>query len=664
MDTLARYFDSWCKITKDSFVLNIVKNGYKIQTLNSVLSIKNYVSNPSLSKRDSLNEEINSLLEPDFISKVEHYPDHTVSRVFLVPKKDGGNRLILDLSALNNHINKVSFKMEDKITISSLIESNDYFASIDLKSAFHIIPLHNDSKKLVVFEIFGQRYCFNFLPFGLTSAPRVFSKVLKPVINFIRNKGIKITFYLDDILIIGPSYDSVCNSLSLTLDILCNLGFKINYEKSSLVPNQVINHLGYLWNSKEMCISLPTEKIGKIKHFCLQISSECVSLRRISALLGMLVNSSNGFSYAPLHYRSLQLCFIEGLKCSKSWDDCIILNNNSLLDLKWWIHCKPDMLIPVPILPLKPDLILHTDASMSGWGSSLSNGEYISGQWCSGDRSKHINYLELKAILFSIDHFINILKNKSLLIKCDNTSAVFYINKKGGTNSEELCSLALKIWHLLYNNNISCIASHISGVKNVTADFLSRCSFFHEYSLSPSAFKYIQKILPFELKYDLFASKLNHKLKNYCAILDDSEALQINAFSLTWHSGSYLFPPIPLISKVISKFIRDKVGFGFLITPSWHSLTVLPLIEKMLIFNPIFIPPIHLLGCQPTRHQFPLMGWPISSNIVLKKEFLQTSQNHWSIVLTKRLSHHIQDYGNILLNGLLEKDMRPIFLSI
>ena len=462
LDTLARYFDSWCKVTKDPFVLNIVNFGYKIQTLNSVLSIKNCVTTPSLSKLDSLNEEINSLLLSGVISKIKCEPDQIISRVFLVPKKDGGNRLILDLSALNKHIKKVSFKMEDKTTISSLIELNDYFASIDLKSAFHSIPLHIESKKLVGFEILGERFCFNFLPFGLSSAPRTFSKVLKPVINFIRNKGIKITFYLDDILIIGPSYDSVCNSLALTLDILCNLGLKINYEKSSLVPNQVINHLGFLWNSKQMSISLPVEKISKIKHFCSQFS-ECVSLRKISALLGMLVNSSNGFSFAPLHYRALQLCFIEGLKNCHSWDDYIYLKNNSLLDLKWWINCKPENLKPVSIIPFKPDLILHTDASMSGWGSSLSNGDFISGKWSPNDKIKHINYLELKAIIFSVNHFINFLKNKSLLIKCDNISSVFYVNKKGGTHSEDLCLLALDLWNILLNNNISCVASHIKS---------------------------------------------------------------------------------------------------------------------------------------------------------------------------------------------------------
>ena len=176
---LLRYYDKWCSITNDSFILRIIREGYKIQFLQqNNISPKPVVSTPSVSKKNYIDKEISELLESGIISKVDPSPDQVVSRVFLVPKKTGDFRMIIDLSVLNKFINKVSFKMEDKTTIKALIRENDFMASIDLKSAFHSIPLHEDSKKFVVFEVDNQRYCYNRLVFGLTSSPRIFSKVL------------------------------------------------------------------------------------------------------------------------------------------------------------------------------------------------------------------------------------------------------------------------------------------------------------------------------------------------------------------------------------------------------------------------------------------------------------------------------------------------------
>ena len=243
---LARYFGNWKNITNDSFVLNIIKHGYKLQLSSSKFYIKNTTTFPSNKNKSAICQEVSELLNSSAISKIDPLPSDTVSRIFLVPKKNGKKRLILDLSNLNNFLIKTSFKMEDKSTISSLIERNDFLVSLDLKDAFHSIPLNPLYRRFTSFEVFGQRFCYNCLPFGLSSSPRIFSKVLKPVISFLRNKGIKITFYLDDILICADTAPKVLSHLSDAISLLCDLGFSINYSKSSLIPSQTLVHLGYL----------------------------------------------------------------------------------------------------------------------------------------------------------------------------------------------------------------------------------------------------------------------------------------------------------------------------------------------------------------------------------------------------------------------------------
>ena len=111
-------------------------------------------------------------------------------------------------------------------------------------------------KKYFVFEFDSVRYCYNVLPFGLTSSPCIFTKMLKPVINYLRCKRICTSAYLDDIFISSPSA-SLLKQLNFTLSLLISLGFTPNYSKSHLIPIHEIIHLGYSWDFVRMSISLP-----------------------------------------------------------------------------------------------------------------------------------------------------------------------------------------------------------------------------------------------------------------------------------------------------------------------------------------------------------------------------------------------------------------------
>lgn len=145
--------------------------------------------------------------------------------------------LILDLSNLNKQIVKVHFGKEDSYTIKCLIKKNDFMVSIDLAKAFFSILLHKDSRDFTTFQYKQCRYSHNVLPFGLTSSPRIFSKMLKLAIVHIQSQGIKISFYLDDIFKCSSCSDTLRSHLNLTMSILTSLGFTINIEKSSLIPS-------------------------------------------------------------------------------------------------------------------------------------------------------------------------------------------------------------------------------------------------------------------------------------------------------------------------------------------------------------------------------------------------------------------------------------------
>jgi hypothetical protein len=174
---------------------------------------------------------------------------------------------------------KVSFQMETHSKIIELLQHNDYMASIDLSDAFFSIPIHDSCKKFLSFEFDGSQYSYNVLPFGFTSSPRIFSKMLKPAIIYLRSQGIKISFYLDDIFLCSSSSNVLQSHVKFTIELLINLGFSPNYKISSLKPSRSLLHLGYIWDSTSMTISIPPEKVTLTKKHASNILSSTPTLR-------------------------------------------------------------------------------------------------------------------------------------------------------------------------------------------------------------------------------------------------------------------------------------------------------------------------------------------------------------------------------------------------
>ena len=112
--------------------------------------------------------------------------------------------------------------------------------------------MHPDSQKFLRFLWQGQPYQFVTMPFGLNVAPRVFTKLMKSVIAWLRGQGVRMIIFLDDILVLAPTIETINQQARVTLSRLESLGFLINYKKSTLVPTQRILFLWMLIDSTTM----------------------------------------------------------------------------------------------------------------------------------------------------------------------------------------------------------------------------------------------------------------------------------------------------------------------------------------------------------------------------------------------------------------------------
>ncbi len=163
------------------WVERTVEKGYRIQFAYRPPRFNGVVSTSVKPERvHLLTQELQALLDKGAIEHVP-LPDREsgyYSRYFLVPKKDGGLRPILDLRGLNRYLRSYKFKMLTIKMIVSQIQSGDWFVTIDLKDAYFHIEILPQHRKFLRFAFGGEAYRYRVLPFGLALSPRTYTKCM------------------------------------------------------------------------------------------------------------------------------------------------------------------------------------------------------------------------------------------------------------------------------------------------------------------------------------------------------------------------------------------------------------------------------------------------------------------------------------------------------
>ncbi len=183
------------------------------------------------------------------------------SRYFLVPKRDGGLRPILDLRRLNLSLYKGKFKMLTMRTIMSQVQEGDWFVTIDLKDAYFHIQVVHRHRRFLRFAFGGKAYQYKVLPFGLALAPRTFTKCMDAALAPLRLQGIRVLNYLDDWLILAHSRELVSRHRDIVLGHIHSLGLRMNAKKSVLLPSLRTVFLGVRLDSVQMQARLAPARI-------------------------------------------------------------------------------------------------------------------------------------------------------------------------------------------------------------------------------------------------------------------------------------------------------------------------------------------------------------------------------------------------------------------
>jgi hypothetical protein len=149
-------------------------------------------------------KQLQQEIDEDVIVQVRKEDCKFISATFLVPKRGGEWRKVIDCREVNKYIKDQTFIMEDHRTARTLIERGDYATSIDIKEAYHHIPVATEFQPYLSFAYAGKYYQYRGMPFGVKHAPRIFTQVMRAAIREIRVKwSVRSILYLDDLLFLG-----------------------------------------------------------------------------------------------------------------------------------------------------------------------------------------------------------------------------------------------------------------------------------------------------------------------------------------------------------------------------------------------------------------------------------------------------------------------------
>lgn len=558
----------------------------------------------STKEKLQLHAEIDHLISQGAVRACAPCKGQFISPYFLVDKSNGKKRFVLNLKGLNKFINPPHFKMEDGRTVIKLINKDCYLTKIDLKDAYFAVPIDIKFRKYLRFQFDGVLYEFLALPFGLSYAPYLFTKLVRPILAYYRSKGITCVAYIDDWILIHDSVSSATRDTTFVCHTLQQLGFVINSEKSCLTPQKKCLFLGFLYDTQKMILELPDDKREKIRNTIVKLKNSTVcKIRFMAHVAGLLVSACPAVKYGKLYTKIIEReKFLALKRTNGDYDQSVLISNELKSELAWWESNV--FLLYNDISPGASHLEIYTDASKTGWGA-VCEGRATHGWWNNQEAKLHINILELKAIFFALKCFVGNLTSINILLRVDNTTAISYVNRMGSVQHLLLNSIAREMWQWCEARNIWIFASYVKSEEN-KADKDSRIlSAETEWELADFAFKNIVMVFG-KPEIDLFASRANSKCSRYISWFKDPGSEAVDAFTISWRNLKfYAFPPFSLVLRVLNKIVLDKAD-GVIVVPDWHSQPWYPLFLKLLVGKPVLFKPDRNLLCCPFRSQHPL----------------------------------------------------------
>lgn len=378
------------------------------------------------------------------------------SPVLLVRKSDNTYRFVVDYRKLNSVTQKDAYPLPYVNAILDKLRNARYLSSLDLKSAYWQIPVAEDSKEKTAFTVPGRGlYQFNRMPFGLHNSPATWQRLMDRLFDPSFEPFVFV--YLDDIIVITPTFDEHLQTLTRIFDRLTEAGLTINPEKCRFCRPE-LKYLGYVVDHQGLHVD--PDKVRAILE--IPTPQNVPDIRRFIGVASWYRRFIPSFSttIAPL---------TELLKKNKVWmwtDEC----EHAFNHIKEKLISAPILNCPNYDLPF----FVQTDASAFGLGAVLTqqsaDGEYVisyaSRTLTKSERNLTVTEKECLAVIFGIEKFRPYLEGIKFTVITDHYSLLWLNNLKDPIG--RLARWAVRLQQFDFD------IVHRKGKDHIVPDLLSR----------------------------------------------------------------------------------------------------------------------------------------------------------------------------------------------
>ena len=149
----------------------------------------------------------------------------------------------------------------------------------------------------------------------------------------------------------------------------------------------------------------------------------------------------------------------------------VVVDPASRVALDWW-YLDRNLLVGVPLDLFVKEVEIYTEASKQGWGTCLDS-HSAPGMWSQGE-NRHINVLEMTAVLLACQSFTGHLEGRSTMIYSDITTVVAYINRQRETRLNQTSLVPEELHQFLFHHRLVVRSHHIAGILITVVHHLSR----------------------------------------------------------------------------------------------------------------------------------------------------------------------------------------------
>ena len=567
----------WRSFVRSSTVMDWIDNGYRLQWDSNPPEPREMPNSVSATEYEEFVD--NALSEMVASGAATRLPQGqrpaVVSPIGVVPKpRSEKMRLIINMRYVNRHLIKKVFKFEGLRDLADIIEKDDYMVSFDLASGYYHVGLHPESSPYVAFFWKGSYYQYNCLSFGLSTAPWVFSKVMRELVMYWRRSGIKVLPYLDDFLFAARSRDKAFVLRDRIEQDMFNAGLRINFEKGTRIPTQSIRHLGFDVDTAEGVLRVPQdrwESLHRSVSSLLKARKGRVKARLVAICVGQVISMGPAWGPVTQFYTRELYALLHSAWSLEQW---ISLSEGAISELMFWEDLPRERFV-APIWPTVRGLSIRiaTDASAFGWGGLVLSGPTAATAhefFNPAERAESSTYRELLGAYRCLQSLVHLCRDRLVVLQVDAMNLLGIINK--GSPKLPINELARNLFWFCLRHDIEVAVEWVPREENEEADEISKLLIPDDWMLNPRYFEWLDaRWGPHTC--DLFASSRNALCRRFFSLHWCPGTAGVNAFAYDWSmENPWINAPFRLIGRVW-RTLASLQASATLVAPFWQSAT-------------------------------------------------------------------------------------------